>query len=592
MCGIYGYFDTGKNNISAMTLEKMAKVIEHRGPDGRGQYHDTEARVALGNQRLAILDIEYGQQPFFSDDNRIIVVQNGEIFNHIEIAKELSSDGYYLKTSCDTEVILRLYERDGIDGLSKLNGMFAIAIYDKNIDALFLIRDRVGEKPLHFSNINGMVLFSSEIKSILQAINEKTPNLEAINQFLTFNYVPPPLTMFKGIFHVMPGTYLKITRDSVEEFTWYDLSKIDRKEQSESKWIEEFNSVLDDAVRIRLRSDVSFGAFLSGGVDSSSVVGLMSKHLSVPVNTFCIGFDNPKYDESPFAHSAAKRFDTHHVMEKVEANMTNLWPMATYHCDQPHGDVSFLPTLKLSQLASKTVKMVLTGDGADELFAGYNKYRDFFSSNIEKLSDYDFQIRYLNNISLFDKDIKSKLLSRSFKKGIRDLSGLDVLKPLFDKSKSMDRINQALYIDSMLLLPGNNLVKPDRMGMAASIENRAPFLDHRMLSLAFSMPGNLKLKNGITKYLYKKAVTPLIGKDLSYRKKQMFTVPIGDWFKKDLAEKCEDLLLSNQTKQRDIFNYEYTTNILKAHQNGHENKTREIRALMALEIWFREFFDK
>ena len=592
MCGIYGYFDTGKNNISAMTLEKMAKVIEHRGPDGRGQYHDIEARVALGNQRLAILDIEYGQQPFFSDDNRIIVVQNGEIFNHIEIAKELSSDGYYLKTSCDTEVILRLYERDGIDGLSKLNGMFAIAIYDKNIDALFLIRDRVGEKPLHFSNINGMVLFSSEIKSILQAINEKTPNLEAINQFLTFNYVPPPLTMFKGIFHVMPGTYLKITRDSVEEFTWYDLSKIDRKEQSESKWIEEFNSVLDDAVRIRLRSDVSFGAFLSGGVDSSSVVGLMSKHLSVPVNTFCIGFDNPKYDESPFAHSAAKRFDTHHVMEKVEANMTNLWPMATYHCDQPHGDVSFLPTLKLSQLASKTVKMVLTGDGADELFAGYNKYRDFFSSNIEKLSDYDFQIRYLNNISLFDKDIKSKLLSRSFKKRIRDLSGLDVLKPLFDKSKSMDRINQALYIDSMLLLPGNNLVKPDRMGMAASIENRAPFLDHRMLSLAFSMPGNLKLKNGITKYLYKKAVTPLIGKDLSYRKKQMFTVPIGDWFKKDLAEKCEDLLLSNQTKQRDIFNYEYTNNILKAHQNGHENKTREIRALMALEIWFREFFDK
>jgi len=592
MCGIYGYFDRGKNTISTTVLDQMGDVIEHRGPDGRGQYHDTEARVALGNQRLAILDVEHGQQPFFSDDKNIVVVQNGEIFNHIEVAKELSADGYHCKTSCDTEVILRLYERDGIDGLPILNGMFAIAIYDKNIDALFLIRDRVGEKPLHFSHVNGLVLFSSEIKSILQAINQKTPNLEAINQFLTFNYVPPPLTMFEGIYHVMPGTYLKITKDSIEEFTWYDLSKIEINEQSESKWVEDFNSVLDDAVRIRLRSDVPFGAFLSGGVDSSSVVGLMSKHLPMPVNTFCIGFNDQKYDESPFAAAAAKRFNTCHMMEKVEENMTSLWPTATYHCDQPHGDVSFLPTFKVAQLAAKKVKMVLTGDGADELFAGYDKYRDFFDENTDMLSDYDFQVRYLDNISLFNEDSKSKLLSKKSKKRIKDLSVFNVIKPLFDKSKSMDRINQALYIDSMLLLPGNNLVKPDRMGMAVSIENRAPFLDYRMLSLAFSMPGNLKLKNGTTKYLYKKAVTPLIGENLSYRKKQMFTVPIGEWFKTDLAEMCEDLLLSKKTKQREIFNYEYVASILESHQNGYENNTREIRALMAIEIWFREFFDK
>mgnify|MGYP001315598314 CR=1 FL=1 len=591
MCGIYGYFDRGMNNISTTVLDQMGNVIKHRGPDGRGQYHDTEARVALGNQRLAILDVENGQQPFFSDDKNIVVVQNGEIFNHIEVAKELSADGYHCKTSCDTEVILRLYERDGIDGLPTLNGMFAIAIYDKNIDALFLIRDRVGEKPLHFSCTNGLVLFSSEIKSILQAINQKSPNLEAINQFLTFNYVPPPLTMFEGIYHVMPGTYLKITKDSIEEFTWYDLSKTETNKQSESKWIEDFNSVLDDAVRIRLRSDVPFGAFLSGGVDSSSVVGLMSKHLSMPVNTFCIGFNDPKYDESPFAAAAAKRFNTSHVMEKVEANMISLWPMATYHCDQPHGDVSFLPTFKVSQLAAKKVKMVLTGDGADELFAGYDKYRDFFNDNTDMLSDYDFQIRYFDNISLFNEHSKSKLFSKKSKKTIKDLNVFNVIQPLFEKSKSMDRINQALYIDSMLLLPGNNLVKPDRMGMAASIENRAPFLDYRMLSLAFSMPGNLKLKNGTTKYLYKKAVTPLIGEDLAYRKKQMFTVPVGEWFKTHLAEMCEDLLLSNLTKQREIFNYEYVASILESHQNGSENNTREIRALMAIEIWFREFFD-
>lgn len=591
MCGIYGYFDKGRNTLQPSVLEKMGDVIEHRGPDGRGQYHDKKAGVALGNQRLAILDVEHGQQPFFSDDKNIIVVQNGEIFNHIELAKELSSDGYHCKTSCDTEVILRLYERDGIDGLPLLNGMFAIAIYDKNIDALFLIRDRVGEKPLHYSFKNGLLLFSSEIKSILQAINTKTLNLEAISQFLTFNYVPPPLTMFEDIFHVMPGTYLKVTKENIEEFMWYDLSKHKSKEQSESKWIEDFNSVLDDAVRIRLRSDVPFGAFLSGGVDSSSVVGLMSKHLSEPVNTFCIGFHDPKYDESPFSEAAAKRFNSSHVMEKVEANLTGIWPMTTYHCDQPHGDVSFLPTFKVAQLAAKKVKMVLTGDGADELFAGYDKYRDFFNDDIDKISDHDFQNRYLDNISLFNEDSKRKLLSEKSKKRIKDLSATNTIKPLFEKSKGMDRINQALYIDCMLLLPGNNLVKPDRMGMAASIENRAPFLDFRMLSLAFSMPGKLKLNNGTTKYLYKKAVTPLIGKNLSYRKKQMFTVPIGEWFKTELAEMCEDLLLSDRTKQREVFNYEYIARIYKAHQSGFENNTREIRALMAIEIWFREFFD-
>jgi asparagine synthase (glutamine-hydrolysing) len=546
----------------------------------------------LGNQRLAILDVEHGQQPFFSDDNSIIVVQNGEIFNHVELAQDLALDGHPCKTHCDTEAILRLYERDGIDSISKLNGMFAIAIYDKNIDTLYLIRDRVGEKPLYFSHDDGRVVFASEIKSILQVVNKKSPNPEAINQFLAFNYVPPPLTMFDGVAHVMPGTYLKITNNSVEDFTWWDLSKIESKQQTEAKWIEEFNSTLDDAVRIRLRSDVPFGAFLSGGVDSSSVVGLMSKHLKTPVNTFCIGFNDPKYDESPFAKDAANRFNTCHTMQKVEPNMIDLWPMATYHCDQPHGDVSFLPTYKVAQLAAKKVKMVLTGDGADELFAGYDKHKDFFTDDIAKLSDDEFQSKYLDNISLFNKESRSQLFSDNFKQQLNNLDVSDVTKPLFEKSKRMDRINQALYIDTMLLLPGNNLVKPDRMGMAVSIENRAPFLDYRMLSLAFSMPGELKLKDGTTKYLYKKAVTPLIGESLAYRKKQMFTVPVGEWFKTDLAEMCEDLLLSEQTRARGLFDYNYVNSLLRSHQQGLENNTREIRALMALEIWFRRLFER
>jgi asparagine synthase (glutamine-hydrolysing) len=592
MCGIFGYFDSNKKTILPNTLKKMGDVIKYRGPDEYGCYHDQDSAVALGNQRLAILDVEHGQQPFFSDDNSIVVVQNGEIFNHIELAKNLAADKHPCKTYCDTETILRLYERDGIDGVSKLNGMFAIAIYDKNIDTMYLVRDRVGEKPLYFSHDDGRVVFASEIKSILQAVDKKSPNPNAINQFFAFNYVPPPLTMFKGISHVMPGTYLKITNNSVEEFTWWDLSKIKGKQRTESEWIEEFNATLDDAVRIRLRSDVPFGAFLSGGVDSSSVVGLMSKHLDTPVNTFCIGFDDPKYDESTFAQDAANRFGTNHVLEKVRTNMIDLWPMATYHCDQPHGDISFLPTYKVAQLASKKVKMVLTGDGADELFAGYDKYRDFFTDDTGKLSNNEFQSKYLDNISLFNKESRDQLFSNDFKQQLNDLDVTGVIKQLFDKTRGMDRINQTLYIDTMLLLPGNNLVKPDRMGMAVSIENRAPFLDYRMISLAFSMPGDLKLKDGTTKYLYKKAVTPLIGEDLAYRRKQMFTVPVGEWFKTDLAEMCEDLLLSEQSQMRGLFNYNYVGEILRNHQQGVENNTREIRALVSLENWYKEFFSE
>jgi asparagine synthase (glutamine-hydrolysing) len=591
MCGIFGYYDAKNNSISDISLRKMAEIIKHRGPDGLGYYHDEVSAVALGNQRLAILDVEHGQQPFYSNDKSIIVVQNGEIFNHIELNNNLKDDGFSCKTDCDTEVILRLYERDGIDGISLLNGMFAIAIYDKNIDALFLIRDRVGEKPLYYSYDGTRLIYGSEIKSLLQVINHKEPNLNAINEYLTFNYVPPPMTMFKGIKHVMPGTYLKITKNNIEELTWWNLADITTKKQSDLQWIDEFNSILDDAVRIRLRSDVPFGAFLSGGVDSSTVVGLMSKYLNDPVNTFCIGFNDPKYDESTYAGEAAIRFKTNHTLKKVDPNMIDLCQKATFHADQPHGDISFLPTYKVAELASKKVKMVLTGDGADELYAGYDKYRDFFNKFDDGISCEEFQSKYIDNISLFDNESKKSLFSDNYKNKIINIDESKIVNELFKKSKNMDRINQALYIDTMILLSGNNLVKPDRMGMAVSIENRAPFLDYRMIEHAFSMPGNLKLHKGITKYLYKKAVAPLIGESLAYRKKQMFTVPVGEWFKTDLSELCNDLLLSEKTQKRQIFNYDYISELLRSHQDNKKNNTREIRALMALEIWFREFFD-
>ena len=588
MCGIFGYVDTNNNRILDETLQCMGESIQHRGPDGQGCYHDESHAIALGNQRLAILDIEHGQQPFISDDNNIVVVQNGEIFNHVELAQELAEDGYFCKTHCDTEVILRLYERDGIDFVSKLNGMFAIAIYDKTQSAVFLIRDRVGEKPLYFFNNTTQTVFASEIKAILKAVKQPELDYQALNNFLAFNYVPPPLTIFENIKHVMPGHWLRITTQGIEENCWWDITKIITVNKTELEWIEEFNSILADAVKIRLRADVPFGAFLSGGVDSSTVVGLMSQNLKQPVKTFSIGFNDPRYDESPFAQAAAERFHTNHTLQIVDPNLIDLWPMATYHCDQPHGDVSFLPTYKVAQLASEHVKMVLTGDGADELFAGYDKYKTFFAEDINGLSNEEFQESYTKNILLFDSKERKKLFSKNSLKKISVIDSRQTLKHLYEKSINMDRINQALYIDTMLLLSGNNLVKPDRMGMAASIENRSPFLDYRMIELAFSMPGTLKLKSGETKYIYKKAVTPLIGEELAYRRKQMFTVPIGDWFKTELADMCFDLLLSERVVNRGLFDYDYIRCLYEEHCSDEKNRTREIRALMALEIWFRE----
>lgn len=588
MCGIFGYFDSTQQPLADNLFLKMGQVIEHRGPDGQGVYHPKNG-VGLGNQRLAILDLEHGNQPFISDDGQIVVVQNGEIFNHVEIAESLENTPFACRTHCDTEAILRLYEKDGIDCVNQFNGMFAIAIYDKREDALYLIRDRVGEKPLYLYQNDGLTLFGSEIKSLLEVAPIKELCSEALNQFLAFNYVPPPLTLFKGVEHVMPGHWVKITRTGMESHCWWDLSKVQPQQHSEAEWIAEFNEVLDDAVRIRLRADVPFGAFLSGGVDSSSVVGMMSRHLTRPVKTFCIGFDDPKYDESPFAQDAATRFATEHIMEKVAPNMIGLWPMATYHCDQPHGDVSFLPTYKVAELAAREVKMVLTGDGADELFAGYDKYKYFFTPETQALSDDEFQRAYNDNIALFTQAQRECLLTDGFQQRLSTLSVSEVTRPLYEKTQHMDRINQALYIDMMLLLSGNNLVKPDRMGMAVSLENRAPFLDYRMMELAFKMPGELKLNQGETKYIYKKAVTPLIGEALAYRKKQMFTVPIGDWFKTELRELCEDLLLSEQATSRGVFNADYVANLYREHCEGSANHTREIRALMAVEIWFREF---
>ena len=595
MCGIFGYWDRKQQPLGDDALRGMAQALLHRGPDDEGIHHQPRRGVALGNRRLSIIDLGGGHQPFVSDDGQIAVVQNGEIFNHVELAAELRAQGVRLHTHSDTEVILRLYEREGIACLSRLNGMFAIAIDDAREDALYLARDRIGVKPLFVHDDGQRLLFGSEPKALWPALGGRKPGmcLEAIHHYLTFNYIPAPWTAYEGVRHVMPGTWQKVTRGRhVQTQRWWSLADQHEQDHRFDAWAEEFMALLDDATRIRLRADVPFGAFLSGGVDSSTIVGLMARHVKEPIKTFCIGFEDPRYDESAFAQQAAKRFGCDHTMEVAELNMLAQWPRVLHHLDQPHGDASFMPTLRVSELAAKQVKVVLTGDGGDELFAGYDKYAHFFARHdAHTMPGALFERSYFDSISLFSPEAKAAL----YRPEVRgQLAGIDsftaAAQPWFAEAQHFDRINQALYLDMQLLLSGNNLVKPDRMGMAVGIEARTPFLDWRMMEFAFRSRGATKLSaSGDKKHWFKRAAALLIGEDLAYRKKQMFTVPVGVWFKGELHGWLRDTLNSSEPIG-ELFEPAVVTAMLNQHREGTGNFTRELRALTALALWYREAF--
>lgn len=591
MCGIFGYWSRPAEPLGDAALRAMAGALVHRGPDDEGVWHQPRRGVAIGNRRLSIIDIAGGHQPFVSDDGRIAVVQNGEIFNHVELAAELRAQGVRLDTHSDTEVILRLYEREGIECLRRLNGMFAIAIDDAREDALYLARDRIGVKPLFVADDGRRLLFASEIKALLPVLRaeQRMPgvDLEAVHHYLSFNYVPPPWTVWEGVRHVMPGTWMKFTRTGTQTHRWWNLAAQREREIGFDDWAHEFMATLDDATRIRLRADVPWGAFLSGGVDSSTVVALMAHHVAEPVKTFCVGFADPRFDESAVAAEAARRFGCEHSSEIAEIDMLARWPKVLWHLDQPHGDASSMPTLRVSELAAQKVKVVLTGDGGDELFAGYEKYEAFFARpGADTLDEASFRRDYFDSISLFTPEQKQRLYRPEVGRRLTGIDSFEVAaRPWLDEAAHFDRINQALYLDMQLLLSGNNLVKPDRMGMAVSIEARTPFLDWRLMEFAFRSPGRTKLSaEGDKKHWMKRAVAPLIGHDLAHRRKQMFTVPVGEWFRGERQAWLARTLQESAMIRR-LFDDTAVRQMLQQHVDGTRNHTRELRALAALALW-------
>lgn len=593
MCGIYGYFDRAGQSLPADVLGAMDASLVHRGPDDSGVFSADGA--AVGNRRLSIIDIDGGHQPFVSDDGRIALVQNGEIFNHVELRAELQRQGVrFASDHSDTEVLLRLYEREGLDFLHRLNGMFAIAIYDARgaEPVVSLVRDRIGVKPLFIRDDGRRVVFGSEIKALLPALAGRPMlDLPALQHYLAYNFVPPPFTLFDGIRHVMPGTVVSITRSGSRTRRWWSLADQHVGLHGFAEWQDAFIGLLDDAVRLRLRSDVPFGAFLSGGVDSSSVVALMARHVREPVRSFCIGFPDVRFDESPYARDAARRFGTLHREQIVQPDLLDDWSRVLWHCDQPHGDASFMPTLKVSELAAREVKVVLTGDGGDELFAGYDKYASFMADPaLRDLPAADFARHYVEHTGLFGADARAALFQPWLRARLAGVDSVrDVAAPWFEQASHFDRVNQMLYLDMMLLLPGNNLVKPDRMGMAVSIEARTPFLDWRMMEFAFRAPGDTKLRDGDKKHWFKRAVEPLIGSDLAHRRKQMFTVPIGEWFRGPRRQWLHDLLFAPGAIGATLFDPAQVRRLFEDHVAGRANRTRELRALAALELWAQRF---
>jgi asparagine synthase (glutamine-hydrolysing) len=575
MCGIAGFI--GRENVpgdvaATEVLERMCAVIRHRGPDDQGTMINCDA--ALGIRRLSIIDLAGGHQPISGEDGTVTVVFNGEIYNYKELQSELLVRGHQFKTDSDTEAIVHAYEEYGADCVQYLRGMFAFAIWDARDQSLFLARDRVGKKPLYYAQTAaGELVFGSEIKSLLEhpAVGRDI-NLDALDAYLTLGYVPDPLSIFRGIKKLPPGSYLRFAHGRTEVKEYWDFQFDSPETRTEQEYVEELRTLLDESVRLRLISDVPLGAFLSGGVDSSAVVGLMAVHMDQPVKTFSIGFHEDSFSELKYARLTAEKFGTDHHEFFVTPNICDIVDELVGHFDEPFADPSAIPTYMVSKLARDYVTVVLSGDGGDELFGGYTRYaveqkRRMFSAIpgflrngiIQPLSrvlphgawgrnylhniSLDSIDRYFDSVSVFSGLNRRLLYSQDFKSS---LNGNNVAMALFQshsaKVSTGDTLDELLYVDSKTYLPGDILTKVDRMSMAVSLEARAPLLDHKLIDFVTRIPPNLKLKGLEGKYIFKQAVSDLVAPEILNRPKQGFGMPLQQWINQQLRARIRKLL--------------------------------------------------
>ncbi|HEY5401704.1 MAG TPA: asparagine synthase (glutamine-hydrolyzing) [Pyrinomonadaceae bacterium] len=627
MCGIAGFVDRWDSGQArpveerAAILDSMCRIIEHRGPDDQGVTLDRG--VALGMRRLSIIDLAGGHQPISGEDGSVSIVYNGEIYNFHELKDRLEAAGHQFKTHCDTETVLHGYEEFGPDCLKDLRGMFAFAIWDAKKQVLFIARDRAGKKPLYYSvTRGGSLIFGSELKVLLQHPDvEREIDPKALDAYFTLGYIPDPYSIFKNVKKLPPGHYLTFSQGRLDVKQYWDFNFNPSESLREEDYLEELRFLLDESVRLRLISDVPLGAFLSGGIDSSTIVGLMARHSAQPVKTFSIGFHEDSYNELKYARMTAQKFGTDHHEFFVTPEICSVVDELAWFMDEPFADQATIPNYVVSKLAREHVKVVLSGDGGDELFAGYTRYivaqnRASFdlipktlrqglgplSKNLPhgtKGRNYLFNIsldpvsRYLDSVSTFTSLNRESLYTRDF----RDLVGTEgyvssLFRDLSARVTTGEPLDRLLYIDSKTYLPGDILAKVDRTSMAVSLEARAPLLDHKLIEFVGQMPAKLKLSGLESKHLLKKAVADLVPHEILNRPKQGFGVPIQDWINRQLRSRIRESLTEPRSQQRGYVEPGYINVLLNEHERGRRDHSDGLWALFMLELWHRQFIDQ
>lgn len=626
MCGIAGKI-VRSGRVTESSLRCMGYAIAHRGPDDSGTYISPDGMVGLVHRRLAIIDLSpLGHQPM-EWRSWYTIVFNGEIYNHNDKRAELEAKGYVFQSKSDTEVILALYDRYGVDCLAHLRGMFAFAIYDRRKKIVFCARDRVGKKPLKYYHDKKIFLFASELKAILtQGEYSRKVDYSALGHFLTLGYAPCPSTGFMGIKKLPPAHYLIFDQNnhSVSVKRYWQLDYEPKLKQSTDDWGEQLRDKLAEAVRIRLMSDVPLGAFLSGGLDSSAVVAYMSQFSPVPVQTFSIGFTHDTMNELPQARLVSDYFGTKHTEFVVEPNAIDLLPKLVSHYEEPFADSSALPSYLVSQMARKHVTVALNGDGGDENFGGYDRYvvqkfglayerlgwaNRYLMSPLVSLTrgstklglerarrfvdtlDLGYERRFAAYTPFLTERQKQELMVGKLKQAHRH-STYDLMQPFFHNLKATDRLDQTLGADLQTYLPDDLLTKIDIATMAVSLEGRSPFLDHELLELTAKIPSSLKIHGRTKKYIFKQAMTNVLPPEIMNLPKRGFSVPLNDWLKGSLKDYVKDILLSQSARKRNLFDASVVERMIDDHILGRGHYAHHLWALLTLEWWFCIYFDE
>lgn len=624
MCGIAGIFDrTGAPDAArADLLARMTRTLHHRGPDDEGYYLD--GPVGLGHRRLSIIDVAGGHQPVGNEDGTVWVVFNGEIYNYPDLTRELESKGHRFASRCDTECIVHGYEEWGPACVEHFRGMFAFAVWDQRRQRLFLARDRLGKKPLYYAQVNGTLIFGSEIKALLQYPGlDRTIDLEAFSDYISLLYIPSPRSIFRAVRKLPPGSFLLSDRDGVQERRYWDVSFAPGRPVPDQP-AEHLAEILREAVGIRLRSDVPLGAFLSGGLDSSAVVGLMAQALPSPVVTSSIGFPDDAFNELAFARQVAEHCHTHHYEHVVTPNAVDVLQTLIWHYDEPFADSSAVPTYYVSKLARTHVTVALSGDGGDENFAGYRRYYFDVRENLVRSlvpaalrrtvfgavgalypkADYLPQIfrgkaflsnvartpweAYLHSVSGVNEADKARLLSGDVHAALQGYRTASLFESLYNAADGPDSLSRIQYIDFKTYLPDDILAKVDRASMAVSLEVRCPILDHHVVEYAAGLPSSMKLRGTQGKLVFKDAVRGLLPDTILSRSKMGFAIPIGGWLKRELAPLVEEYVVGS-ARRHGLFDSGMIRKLWREHQSGLKDRTTELWGILVFNMWHDRF---